>query len=222
LKSFTDCPQAVGYLTEDNMYCNKCGKNSPGSSNFCNFCGEEFLNKKFTKKSYENYYKPRKYIDWQTPLFLTVCVLIIAAIIFFIIPSIKKFASNKFDTAAQVYASVERSYKSKCDEIDFKALDEEKGSKNEKFVKMSGKINSIKQGDQKMIFEINVTKDDDNTYSDKIIIEYNDILNEVKENDVIVFWGKDKSCGDDKDKFKDEDPRVSVEYINIVNQHVFW
>lgn len=203
------------------MNCSNCGKTSPRTSNFCNYCGAEFLDKKFSRHASDVLYKPKKYYDFQTPIFLAVCILIVAMIIIIIVPAIKSFAANKFRDSTFVYASVERTYKEKCIEKNFEGLENQKGSSKDIFVKVKGRVTNMTKKDQSMIFEVSVTQLDDSSYTDTIKIEYNDILEEVDEKDVIIFWGKDNSCGKKRKSYKNEDPRISVEYINIINQMAF-
>ena len=199
------------------MYCSKCGKNSPYSSNFCNYCGAEFLDKKMSSKSYENYYKPKKYIDWQTPLFLFSCVLIIVLLFVFIIPSIKDFIGTRFQTSTHVYATVERSYKSKCIDGTNKSLANGKGNKKDTFYIVSGKVMSVSYGDNNCIFEVNVTRNENGEYTDTYYILYNDITKKIDEGDIVVFWGKDNCSGETRDSYTDADPRISAEYASSVN-----
>lgn len=203
------------------MTCSKCGKTSPRSSNFCNYCGAEFIDKKLGRHATDVLYKPKKYYDFQTPIFLAVCVIIVAVIIIMIVPAIKSFAANKFKDSTYVYASVERTYKEMCNDKNYETLENQKGGKKDAYVKMSGKIFGLTKEDQKIIFEIAVTQNEDKSYTDIVKIEYNDILEEIKINDVIVFWGKDNSCGKKRGDYEDGDPRISVEYINIINQMAF-
>ena len=203
------------------MTCSKCGNVSPRSSNFCNYCGAEFVDKKFSKHASEALYKRKKYYDFQTPIFLSICIIIVVIIIIIIVPAIKKFAENKFKDSTFVYASVERSYKEKCDDETFKTLENQKGGRKEQFVKMSGKVLNMYEKEQSIVFEVAVTQNEDNSYGDLVSVEYNDILDKIKVNDMIIFWGKDRSCGSNKSDFKDGDPRIAVEYITIINQMAF-
>lgn len=203
------------------MKCSKCGNTSPRSSNFCNFCGYEFLDKKFSKNATDVLYKPKKYYDFQTPIFLGFCILIVVLIIIVIVPAIKDFASNKFKDSTFVYASVERTYKEMCLEKNYEGLGNQKGSRKDAYVKMMGKVISITRKDQSTVFEIGMTQLEDKSYTDIIIIEYNDILEEIEEKDLVIFWGRDESCGKNRKKYKDSDPRISAEYISIINQMAF-
>lgn len=194
------------------MFCTKCGKETDGKSNFCNYCGATLNNKTSintqqvnqSRRPVSHSVKVKKKI-YQQWWFWVIIVILGIGIVGGLGSDTTQTTSSKNTVENNITQKEENStveekkeskeeYISKCEKYTYKEIARNPNNYKGKRAKFTGEVIQVQEGIlNNVTLRINVTKDEYGLWQDTIWIDYkyaDSNESKILENDIVTIYGE--------------------------------